>query len=127
MNSPFSSYIGTNRLYAGGRVKSIIAPMSNYLIFAFSSELPAECLSPPYPEMQSKVPMLRRETRVPPGFAVENVARIGSSIWESKSTIFDNWKDTGFEVDWARFSAPAAAEKTHSTLYIEEDNNQKEP
>ena len=77
--------------------------------------------------MQSKVLMLRRETRVPPGFAVKNVARIGSSIWESKSTIFDNWKDTGFEVDRARFSAPAAAEKTHSTLYIEEDNNQKEP
>jgi hypothetical protein len=69
--------------------------------------------------------MLGRETRVPPGFAVKNVARIGSSIWESKSTIFDNWKDTGFEVDRARFSAPAAAEKTH--LYIEEDNNQKEP
>jgi hypothetical protein len=30
-----------------------------------------------------------------------------------------------FEVDRARFSAPAAAEKTH--LYREEDNNQKEP
>jgi hypothetical protein len=47
---------------------------------------------------------------------------------ESKSTIFDNQKDTGFEVDWARFSAPAAAEKTEKThLYIKEDNNQKEP
>ena len=71
--------------------------------------------------------MLGRETRVPPGFAVENVARIGSSIWSQKSTIFDNQKDTGFEVDRARFSAPAAAEKTHSTLYREDDNNQKEP
>ena len=60
--------------------------------------------------MQSKVLMLRRETRVPPGFAVKNVARIGSSIWESKSTIFDNWKDTGFEVDRARFSAAAGRE-----------------
>ena len=58
--------------------------------------------------IERKVPMLGRETRVPPGFAVKNVARIGSSIWESKSTVFDNWKDTGFEVDWARFSAPAA-------------------
>jgi hypothetical protein len=102
--------------------------MSNYLIFAFSSELLAECLSPPYPEMQSKVCMLGGETRVPPGFAVKNVARIGSAIWESKSTIFDNQKDTGREVDRARFSAPAAAEKTEKThLYIEEDKNQKEP
>ena len=62
--------------------------------------------------IERKVPMLGRETRVPPGFAVENVARIGASIWEPKSTIFDNEKDTGFEVDRARFSAPAAAEKT---------------
>src|ERR1039457_2527445 len=37
--------------------------------------------------MQRKVPMLRRETRVPPGFAVENVARIGAAIW-SQNQLF---------------------------------------
>ena len=31
--------------------------------------------------------MLGRETRVPPGFAVENVARIGASIW-SQNQLF---------------------------------------
>jgi hypothetical protein len=106
--------------------------MSNYQIFAFC---PAELYYGGKPHrkrcklnsLERKVPMLGRETRVPPGFAVENVARIGSSIWSQKSTIFDNQKDTGFEVDRARFSAPAAAEKTHSTLYREDDNNQKEP
>jgi hypothetical protein len=30
-------------------------------------------------------------------------------IW--RETIFDNWKDTGFEVDWARFSESAAKER----------------
>jgi hypothetical protein len=71
--------------------------------------------------------MLGRETRVPPGFAVKNVARIGASIWSQNQRFLITRKTLDFEVDWARFSAPAAAEKTHSTLYIEEDNNQKEP
>src|ERR1017187_8742266 len=107
--------------------------MSNYQIFAFC---PAELYYGGKPHrkrcklnsLESKVPMLGRETRVPPGFAVENVARIGSSIWSQNQLFLITKKTLVFEVDWARFSAPAAAEKTEKThLYREEDNNQKEP
>src|ERR1035438_10092979 len=68
--------------------------------------------------MQRKVPMLGRETRVPPGFAVENVARIGAVIWESKSTIFDNQKGTGREVDWGKvFGAGRGRENPLDLIY----------
>jgi hypothetical protein len=65
--------------------------------------------------LEFQLSLTRRRTRnswhgTPQPDAIDLLASVDPiRIW--RETIFDNWKDTGFEVDWARFSESAAKER----------------